>query len=116
MIIEDDPDIRELLRELLEGEGFTVATANNGLEGLRKLEVEEINGTSPQLIFLDLMMPVMDGHGFMSAYRGSVPVVLVTAAGERLSPSFGAVETLRKPIEMEHLFSILERFGLTANR
>src|SRR5690606_28206772 len=80
LVVEDDADIREVLREVLEVEGFTVRTADNGKVGLEALE--EIG--RPCLILLDLMMPVMNGLEFLAALRArsaprSPPVVIVSA-------------------------------------
>jgi CheY-like chemotaxis protein len=57
LVIEDDTDLRETLKDLLEMEGFNVVTASNGWEGLRQIEQ---NG-QPCLILLDLMMPMRNG-------------------------------------------------------
>ena len=60
LVVEDDTSIRELLVELLESEGYGVASAVNGLEALKYLQSNE----NPDLILIDLMMPVMDGYAF----------------------------------------------------
>ncbi len=79
LIVDDDADARSRLRIVLEREGWTVAEAGNGAEAL--IYVSEI---VPQLILLDLTMPVMDGFSFLSALRtrpdcANVPVVVLTA-------------------------------------
>ena len=79
LLIEDDPDTRELTRRLLEGHGMTVSEAENGQVALQRLEE-----TTPCLVILDLMMPVMDGFEFVSELRRDprweeLPVVVVTA-------------------------------------
>jgi len=79
LIIEDEPVTRELLRVALEQEGWRVLEAANG-----KLGLEQLDGTVPGLILLDLMMPEMDGFEFLQELRKKpscrlVPVVVMTA-------------------------------------
>ena len=61
LIIEDDRDILEVLKDLLESEGYTVSTAENGKMGI---EVLQALNEPPKLILVDLMMPIMDGLQF----------------------------------------------------
>lgn len=80
LVVEDDSDIRETLQQVLELEGYRVATAANGHEGLAALET----GERPSLILLDLMMPVMSGAEMLDHLRtderlADIPVVVVTA-------------------------------------
>jgi len=80
LVVEDDPDISESLRDVLESEGYPVITAANGAEALRSLS--ELG--QPCLIFLDMMMPVMSGDEFLTLLRkqerfSEVPVVIVSA-------------------------------------
>jgi CheY-like chemotaxis protein/nitrogen-specific signal transduction histidine kinase len=79
LVVEDEPEIRELMRRTLESEGWEVREASNGLEALDALAVEV-----PRAVLLDLMMPEMDGFQFLSEIRtnpewGSVPVIVITA-------------------------------------
>jgi CheY-like chemotaxis protein len=79
LVVEDDPTIREMMRRMLEKEGWTVAEAENGRVGL-----EQVVTQKPELILLDLMMPEMDGFEFVSRLRKmpagqSIPIVVVTA-------------------------------------
>jgi len=79
LVVEDEAATRELLRRVLEGEGWTVAEAENGRAALDRVAEER-----PALILLDLMMPEMDGFAFMDELRrregwGTIPVVVVTA-------------------------------------
>jgi PAS domain S-box-containing protein len=79
LLIEDDPETRELMARALEKAGWAVSEAGNGQEAL------DIMGTSqPHLILLDLMMPVMDGFDFLTAMRAQpewqhIPVIVITA-------------------------------------
>jgi signal transduction histidine kinase/CheY-like chemotaxis protein len=79
LVVEDDPTIREMMRRMLEKEGWTVAEAENGRVGL-----EQVVARQPELILLDLMMPEMDGFEFVARLRKmpvgqSIPIVVVTA-------------------------------------
>ncbi len=79
LVIEDDPGTRELLRRMLEADGWTVGEAENGRAGLEALAVR-----IPALILLDLMMPVMDGCQFAAQLRKNaawreIPVIVITA-------------------------------------
>jgi DNA-binding response OmpR family regulator len=78
-VIEDDASTRDMLRRMLDKDGWQVAEAQNGQVGLEKL-----NGFVPALILLDLMMPEMDGFEFMDALRRRsasqhIPVIVITA-------------------------------------
>jgi len=79
LVVEDDATTSEMMAKMLGKEGYSVATAGNGILALEKLEVE-----LPGLILLDLMMPEMDGYQFLAELRkreqwSSIPVVVVTA-------------------------------------
>ena len=84
LIIEDDATIRDGLAELLEVEGFAVSRAENGRVSLSQLHA----GLRPDVIVLDLVMPVMDGLRFLKAIRGTghatIPVIVVTAVGDQV--------------------------------
>jgi CheY-like chemotaxis protein len=79
LVVEDDPNTRDLLRSILTKDGWSVQTAENG-----KVALEKVATTRPRLILLDLMMPEMDGFTFLEEFRnlpsaGEVPVVVLTA-------------------------------------
>lgn len=81
LVIDDDADIQATLKGLLEDEGYTVLTADDGLDGLDRLD-----GTHPDLILLDLMMPRMDGYAFADelsrrGLRPAIPIIVLTADG-----------------------------------
>jgi CheY-like chemotaxis protein len=109
LVVEDDDDIREGLREILEAEGYRVVIAHNGQEALECAELHR-----PALILLDLMMPVMDGFAFIEVLRrtqgepsASIPVVLVTAAGDTATAHLSGMPMLPKPIDIERLLQVV---------
>lgn len=112
LVVDDDNDIRETLQEILESEGYEVATAGNGAEGL-----ERARALHPSVILLDLFMPLMDGTEFRQrqvedAELAEIPVVIVSAAAgleERIA-AMGVAAHLEKPLDIERLFSIVGRY------
>ncbi|MGA1236842.1 MAG: response regulator [Limisphaerales bacterium] len=79
LVVEDEPSIRQMVRRVLEKEGWTVREAENGMEGLRAMEQHV-----PSIVLLDLMMPVMNGFDFIRELRRreewrNIPVVILTA-------------------------------------
>src|SRR5512138_1556906 len=107
LIVEDDVDIRETLAELLATAGYDTAQAANGRDGL-----DQARRAPPDLIVLDLMMPVMDGWQFRSAQRGDpalapIPVIVISASGP--SSSIDADLFLQKPFPMDRLVAEAER-------
>lgn len=112
LVVEDDTSIRELLMELLESEGYRVASAVNGLEGIRYLQGNE----SPDLILIDLMMPVMDGYAFRTeqlkhAVWSKIPTVVMSAeanAKEKMK-SFQISAFLSKPVDLETILKTVSR-------
>jgi two-component system, OmpR family, alkaline phosphatase synthesis response regulator PhoP len=101
MVVDDEPDIVELIRYNLKSEGYEVITARNGKEALEKL------GTLPDLVILDLMMPVMDGLETCKRLKADsrtarIPVLFLTARSgevdEVLALEMGADDYIRKPI------------------
>ncbi|MGE3610110.1 MAG: response regulator [Bacteriovoracaceae bacterium] len=114
LVIEDDTYIRELLVELLESEGYNVASANNGLEGIKTLE----SSSDPDLILIDLMMPVMDGYAFRTEQLknprwSKIPTIVMSAeanAKEKMKP-FHVTAFLSKPVELETILKTVSRFA-----
>ena len=105
LIVEDEPESRDTLRELLELEGYQVETASNGKAALEVLETIE-----PCVVLLDLFMPVMDGWQVINRLRtdgrlGKMNVLVITSAGHR-APS--DLPVLQKPINIDRLISTLE--------
>jgi two-component system chemotaxis response regulator CheY len=111
LVVEDDRDIRESLRDLLEMEGIEAATASEGLEAFEQLKS---GSRLPDLIILDLMMPGMDGYQFRELQLAdptlsSIPVLLMTADGnlEIKKMKIGARMAIRKPLEISNLLKII---------
>ena len=111
LVVDDDPDILEALSEILEAEGFEIRRARNGKEALERLEPEP-----PQLILLDLMMPVMDGWEFAQRMRqkpnaAKIPLIVLSAdrnVGSKAT-DIGAVGHLAKPFELNDLLDMVRR-------
>jgi two-component system chemotaxis response regulator CheY len=113
LIIEDDAAIRDTLAEILEYEGFGVVATASGEEALQRLQ----EGLEPGLILLDLMMPGINGWGVAGQLRrlpalASVPVVVVSGVHdiEQQAASLGVQGCLDKPVEVERLLEIIQRF------
>ena len=102
LIVEDDRNIQELLRMYLEKEGYAVTVAGDGGEGLSKFR-----SIKPDLVLLDVMMPVMDGWAVCKAIRADsqVPIIMLTAKGET---DDGADDYVTKPFEMKELLARIE--------
>jgi two-component system, chemotaxis family, chemotaxis protein CheY len=116
LVVDDDKSIRELVTEWLRDEGFDVTTAANGAEAL-----EEVQTQRPDVIVLDLMMPVMDGWAFAEACHQltnprPIPIVVVSAthelvdAAERLR-SFGVRVSMPKPFNLDVLAATVARLA-----
>ncbi|MBI2387016.1 MAG: response regulator [Elusimicrobia bacterium] len=97
LIVDDEPTLVLLMRAVLEKVGHTVADASHGGEALAKLGVapDDASAELPDLILLDVMMPVLDGFGVAAALRehpraGKVPILVVTAKGD-MRPLFEAM-------------------------
>ncbi len=110
LIIEDERDIRELLTLFLEGEGYAVMTASNGLEGLRLLR----SNKKPGLILLDMMMPVIGGLEFLDILKNdkdlaSIPVYVVSA-NARAEDLNGARGLIRKPASIEAILKVVKSY------
>ena len=109
LIVEDDKNIRDLLERYLKKENYKVISAADGGEGLSLFHSEQ-----PNLVLLDLMMPVMDGWAVCKAIRAEsqVPVIMLTAKGETddkvLGLKTGADDYITKPFEMKEVLARIE--------
>jgi CheY-like chemotaxis protein len=119
LVVEDDEAIRGLVSEVLRDDGYEVSEAANGAEAL-----EYVNNHRPDLIVLDLMMPVMDGWAFVERCRvnpgcSDVPIVVTSAShdlpktAERLR-SYGVRTCLAKPFDVDGLLALVERYAPSA--
>jgi two-component system response regulator MprA len=113
LLVDDDADIRESVRDVLVAEGHEVNTAVHGREALRLLREHELR---PDLILLDLMMPEMDGWTFRAEQRkdgrlASIPVVVFTAHATpaTVAKQLDALGYLRKPLWLDDLLAVIDR-------
>jgi two-component system alkaline phosphatase synthesis response regulator PhoP len=118
LVVEDSADEANLIKMILEPEGYEVAVASNGEEGLKKVASDR-----PDLIVLDVMMPELDGFTMCSKLRespehGSTPVILLTGVAKRISDSkypldgvlrADAEQYLEKPVKPEELLETVAR-------
>jgi CheY-like chemotaxis protein len=111
LVVDDDPDIRGALCELLEDEGYRCVSASNGEEALVYLDSRE----RPCVILLDLMIPVMDEWEFRRRQKNDprwskIPVVVITAGGKYGANAIAAERVLPKPLHLEHVLEALAQY------
>lgn len=117
LVVDDDATVRDLIRRILEKDGFRVAWAAGGEEALRL--ARELR---PDAITLDVMMPGVDGWAVLSALKADpeltdIPVVMVTIVDDKnLAYSLGASDYLTKPIDRGRLAAALRKYGTTCTR
>ena len=109
LLIEDDKELQDIIKEALELEGFKVFTANNGREGLNILA----KNPAPCLILLDLIMPVMNGWEFMEELNNdlllsTIPVVIVSGL-ENKAVNNQSIVFIPKPIDLDKLLNIVHK-------
>jgi CheY-like chemotaxis protein len=103
LIVDDEPDIRATVAEMLEIEGYSTEEAANGADALAAIERRQ-----PDLILLDMRMPVLDGWGFaaeMNRRDMTIPIVVMTAARDaaRWASEIAATASLSKPFGFDDL-------------
>lgn len=108
LIVEDDADLREMMAQLLTLEGYRAETVANGRDALDYLQ----HGDRPDLILLDLMMPIMDGWEFRRRQRedpslASVPVVVLSALDQTRAADLGGTAFLKKPLDFDRLLELV---------
>lgn len=108
LIVEDDPDLRGMLCDVLEAEGFPAVCAANGREALTSLQSLR-DPADVCLVLLDLMMPVMSGHQFLEERKANprlsdIPVVIMSAKWDEAGTH--ALPFVRKPVDLEVLMTI----------
>lgn len=111
LLVEDDLDIRDLLQDFLEERGYDVIPAETGKQALDFLTLDP--ESPPDVVILDLMMPIMTGWQVLERIRGEprlkdIPVVVLTAV-HRDKPT-GATALFRKPFRVEALFETIRSF------
>lgn len=120
LVVDDDPDILDVVTMILESQGYKVTTANDGIECLDKLSLEK-----PDLMILDLLMPKMDGFAVYKelndpkwATYQNMPIIILTSVREEASRRRYELETgqdltvdgyLEKPISPEILLNAVEK-------
>jgi CheY-like chemotaxis protein len=111
LIVEDDADLREMMAQLLTLEGFRAAAVANGREALQYLGDRE----APQVILLDLMMPVMDGWEFRRHQQADpnladVPVIVLSALDQTRAADLDAAAFLKKPLDFDRLLELVRQY------
>ena len=124
LIVEDDPEMREMLTRLLTTQGFYAVGAEDGLEALHLLRTVRHRGPqTPCLVLLDLTMPRLGGDGFRRAQLNDpiiagVPVAVMSGAvdARQRAETLGAVATLTKPIDLDFLIEVVRRYCARPNQ
>ncbi len=111
LLVEDDFEIRDILQDLLEAEGYDVVPAGNGRQALQFLAENRAHG--PKLVILDMMMPFIDGRQVLEVMQrdhalADIPVIVISAMG-RETPA-GASAFLKKPLSLEKLFETVRLY------
>lgn len=111
LVVDDEEDVVEVIQDRLEAYGFTVVTAGNGLEALKRLSMEKFDG-----VFLDVKMPEMGGIEALEEIRKrdrEIPVIIITSSSTREAAieamAKGANEYVLKPFEWEELKAKIEK-------
>ena len=109
LVIEDEEDLREMMRDALELNGYSVVTATDGRDALAKLNAIQ----APCLVILDLLMPEMNGWDFFAQMRqrpelAAVPVVVHSSAPGQAPP--GVTRVLQKPLMFERLLAVVKEY------
>jgi CheY-like chemotaxis protein len=119
LVVDDDADVRELLRVALETEGYTVGCVADGRDALNYLR----SHADTCLILLDLMLPVMDGRHFRTVQLQDrslawIPIVLMSGAPdpERSARELGARRLVRKPLDLDEVKRALSSIGCSRTR
>jgi CheY-like chemotaxis protein len=110
LIVEDEEPLRELLAEVVEDAGHRALRAIHGRHAL-----ELIDQQRPDLVIADVMMPVLNGVELCRRLKGeaatrSIPVILISAAGERPARGAGADAFVDKPFSLEHIEALVRRW------
>lgn len=113
LLVDDEPDLRACIADLLEGEGYKVTQSENGKTALEILKAE----AKPRVIVLDYMMPVMDGRTFCETASkdpniSAIPIVLLTAANvtEDTKSAMKVAAQLEKPLDIEKFLKTVKSY------
>ena len=109
LIIDDEADVRDLLSEIISRAGYTVRTASDGLAA-----IDVLQDVRPNVIIMDLQMPLMNGAAFREAQRHNrewirIPTVVMTGTTDETQLDLAVEETLRKPVRSQKLLEIVRR-------
>jgi CheY-like chemotaxis protein len=110
MVVDDDDNVRRMMCVMLEAEGYAAVGARDGLDAL-----ERMRSVSPSLVFVDLMMPRMDGERLIHSMRADaalshIPIAIMS--GHTHAPQALSAETrLVKPVELDELLSVAGRYS-----
>ena len=110
LVVDDDPEARDMMDAVITAAGYSVVTAANGLEALQRLHV-----VRPELILLDVCMPICDGAEFRQQQRRNrqwikIPTVVMTGVEDEPVLDVGVEEALRKPIRARDLRALVGRY------
>lgn len=110
LVVEDDDDIRNVLVEILQSEGYETREAANGKEALNVLSTIP----KPCLVLLDMMMPIMNGRQFLDAvmadsFLAPIPVLIVSAIADKANAE-GSVGFLKKPIDIDVVLKVVGQY------
>jgi PAS domain S-box-containing protein len=112
LVVDDDPDVHDLLSAILTKEGYSVLFARDGLEALDQMRRAPVD-----VVTLDVMMPKMDGWSLLGVMKSDatlqhIPVIMLTIVDDRnLGYSLGASEYMTKPIDRGRLIAVIEQFS-----
>ncbi|WP_224368672.1 response regulator [Hyalangium versicolor] len=109
LVVDDDADLREAITDVLRDAGYEVIVASNGRNAL---DVLARSNPLPGLVLLDMMMPVLDGAGFLAEVRNhpewaDVPVVVFSASAHPNLQEDGARGWVRKPVDLDALLEVV---------
>jgi CheY-like chemotaxis protein len=110
LVVEDDDDIRNVMVDVLESEGYHAEAATNGKEALELLHTID----KPCLVLLDMMMPIMNGREFLDkvmvdSYLAPIPVLIVSAVADKTDTK-GAVGFLKKPVDIDMVLDMVSEY------
>ena len=120
LVVEDDPDLRTIVRLQLSSQGYEIHEASNGAEGFQAMQ-----DNTPDCVILDLMMPVMDGFGFLKRVRSvmdlqDIPILILTASEDERNRVRGfqyqADTYMSKPYDLQELTDEVQRLCALARQ